>query len=74
MKLDLRCKGCLSFEVVDNSPIASCAVLYERDGMICPCIDCVIKMVCETPCEDFDNWDIYLNGGDGKYQGVSNGQ
>lgn len=73
-ELDPRCKGCLSYEVVNDSPISSCAVLYEKNGHYCPCCYCLVKMVCSNPCRDFDQWDIYLNGEDGRYQGSRNGQ
>jgi hypothetical protein len=60
---DIRCSGCLSVELIENSPITKCAVLYEKDNRMCPCAQCIIKMMCENPCEDFEKWDIFLNGG-----------
>ena len=43
------CKGCSS----ENS---ECTELYkEIDGnvYICPCVDCIVKMICKEICESY---------------------
>ncbi len=49
MSID-NCKGC-------SSEDSTCTKLYckEVDGNIytCPCASCIVKVICEIPCEPF---------------------
>jgi len=42
------CQGCMSvvqFPTCDVPPI--------KDGKICPCALCLVKIMCDDPCEEF---------------------
>jgi hypothetical protein len=65
MTFDKRCAGCVSYETFSNDEFTTCMVPYEFNGKICPCGECLVKMVCEAPCAEFKTFDSYVqdNGG-----------
>lgn len=58
---DYPCDGCLTY-VPDKG--SSCKFSgYNYDGK-CPCTNCIIKMMCGEPCNDYANFRIEgLNNG-----------
>ncbi len=46
------CEGCLTYDMAapDN-----CIILANNDQRKCPCIKCLVKMVCENPCKEVRN-------------------
>jgi len=46
-----KCNGCHSLIYND------CFLLkYNNEELPCPCTKCIIKVSCETACEDFKGW------------------
>ncbi len=41
------CKGC---------DAAQFCKVNDSKAKICPCRICIIKMICEDPCEDYEKW------------------
>jgi len=54
MKNEFPCKGCaLSGQVCsDGNPY--CKILLANMENECPCGKCIIKMMCDDTCEDFN--------------------
>ena len=54
---DKNCKGCKGYEDTKNSTSSlNCGLVdYPWQMKICPCKLCLVKNICETPCEKFDN-------------------
>jgi len=44
--------NCPSCRMYDNG---ECTIIQERVSSICPCKECIIKIMCEDPCKEFDN-------------------
>jgi len=44
--------NCPSCRMYDNG---ECIVIQEGVSSICPCKECIIKIMCEEPCKEFDN-------------------
>ncbi len=47
------CNGCFSLwsdQIVGN---LNCETAPEYDKSRCPCLECLIKMVCKKECDDF---------------------
>jgi hypothetical protein len=45
------CKGCFTI---------SCNFYGYNHTGDCPCTDCVIKMMCNTPCDDFTHFRLAI--------------
>ena len=52
------CEGCFSLD--GARPIGCILVEFNKKGN-CPCWQCMIKMMCNSACEEFDKFE-------GKYQ------
>lgn len=54
-----KCIGCSQYdpEYHDDSP---CERPGEYEGYTCPCIDCVIKMICEDGCKPYEDYHQYV--------------
>ena len=56
-----RCQGCKSYE----TGVCYCVEHQLKASRKCPCIVCLVKMMCEDRCEDYqhywDNWKDYLH-------------
>ena len=49
MTQDEICSGCLTYEKVDM------CLGYKLKDISCPCIICLIKIMCDTPCQDYED-------------------
>jgi hypothetical protein len=61
-----NCKGCLLY---DERNFSHCGINSIYNGENCPCMMCIIKMVCRKICPDLRLYkDKYYKGRyDGKY-------
>ncbi len=50
-----KCEGCRSYE--DDSGCGRNLQTDISDLCLCPCIICLVKGVCVTPCDDY--WKYY---------------
>jgi len=56
-----HCKGCITFKVehtlrLNSTHVLTCNFSYfNKDGR-CPCVKCIIKMMCMTTCQAMSNW------------------
>ena len=55
MSYNEECKGCTTYHSENNN---LCGLLPNLNGVVCPCVDCLIKAMCEKECDLFD---IYVN-------------
>jgi hypothetical protein len=46
------CEGCCVYKRVDPDDVACRHILQNDEGQ-CPCTKCIIKVMCEEPCEDY---------------------
>ena len=44
------CRGCIIYETTGGP--TSCDVANANRQMECPCLECVVKMICRETCED----------------------
>ena len=51
-----KCKGCLGLGV--GGICLNGADAYITETIYCPCMDCIVKMICRTECADFR---LFLN-------------
>lgn len=49
------CRGCLSYDF--EYPVGECALTKTLIRMFpdCPCLNCLVKVVCNEVCEDLAN-------------------
>jgi hypothetical protein len=53
MNYNDHCEGCCtSF----NSQDESCQLSKHNDSGQCPCSTCIVKVMCEKSCDDFDEF------------------
>ena len=45
------CKGCLIFEAEGE-----CHMTQHNMQEQCPCVDCLIKVMCGDPCDDMEDF------------------
>lgn len=45
-----ECEGCTMLSMGIECKVLE---LYEAEN--CPCLDCIVKPMCEDPCEDFND-------------------
>jgi len=60
-----HCKGCAELKLKQEGDPASCT--NQNKDSSCICANCIIKMICENGCQEFDDWyveklDNYLKG------------
>jgi len=46
------CEGCLTLTSLKNS---RCRIQSHNYSIICPCGNCIVKMMCNKRCEDLQN-------------------
>lgn len=46
------CEGCCVYKIVDPHHVACGLALQNGEGK-CPCTECIVKVMCEVPCEDY---------------------
>ena len=52
------CEGCRTYIAsIENHGIQCASIKYNTNGR-CPCMRCIIKMVCYTTCDDFFHFRI----------------
>ncbi len=51
MTYEIECEGCY---------VTDTCVVEGRDVSKCPCLRCIIKMVCNDPCEEFEVHHTYI--------------
>jgi hypothetical protein len=51
-KLNKYCRGC-SFKnhIMEISNLATCIIVVYNQNEYCPCVDCLIKPMCQNRCE-----------------------
>lgn len=54
--MESKCKGCLSLS--QGGRCASNHILQISETEQCPCIDCVVKIMCLDTCEEFKAYNI----------------
>lgn len=53
MERDVRCRGCAT--------AANCEVSVTKHDEVCPCVECLVKTMCDTLCPDFENYVVIHN-------------
>jgi hypothetical protein len=53
------CKGCIIMRID-----TSCS--WFKEPLTCPCIDCLVKVMCRTSCEEFLSYANLTKGVDGE--------
>ena len=48
------CNGCLTKS--GPAPELDCVYIRFNENGVCPCTHCVIKVMCDIQCEDYDTW------------------
>lgn len=51
-----ECKGCLILIGCERHPFHK--KINDEDMNYCPCINCIVKMVCKIPCPEFKKYTI----------------
>ena len=52
-----KCKGCSVWDKRYNNLLTpKCRFKSKINGISCPCLICLLKMLCVKPCEKFDNY------------------
>lgn len=51
-----ECQGCKSFLNEGNDHYCDAEVTNTVGQYKCPCINCIVKMVCENTCKDFKRY------------------
>jgi hypothetical protein len=56
------CEGCYTYDELDPD---SCIVLGDKKEDKCPCLSCLIKVICERSCEEMTKLSesIYIKKG-----------
>ena len=62
-----NCKGCKSYELIDNGDIRVCSECDILDNKECPCINCLVKVMCTNFCSHYLKA-IRLKGSKGVYR------
>ena len=59
------CTGCMSLKTDENDSYAACVKdlkCYQRYEH-CPCIDCILKVICHHECESFTDFRTNIRNG-----------
>lgn len=57
MKLRDPCKGCICCEI--NGSCGMGITPYISETVHCPCLNCIVKVICRDICEEFKKYDNY---------------
>jgi hypothetical protein len=58
------CKGCYTYHYYDNNTLFSNGCIHSQyNEGLCPCTDCVVKMMCNSPCEKYVRYNLILKEG-----------
>jgi len=60
--MDKLCKGCTSYTlgkvgdlILDDNLLNYECLRHKIKDINCPCINCLVKPMCESPCDDYLN-------------------
>ena len=48
------CEGCNTHS--DEGPPNGCCYREYNEDNSCPCINCLVKMICNDPCDYYEKW------------------
>jgi len=62
MSTNKYCKGCytLSYVYLYGPKLECTYVRYNKDGQ-CPCTKCIVKMICQQGCPEYDTYKRRFN-------------
>jgi len=60
MKRIFKCKGCMTYESQHPGRSVCNYIPYIKETK-CPCFQCLIKSMCDTSCNDFDQYIYWLD-------------
>ncbi len=58
------CKGCAT-HLAQNENHHDCPYYKDNQDSSCPCSNCLVKMMCGDPCDDYETWIDSVQGGTG---------
>jgi hypothetical protein len=50
------CKGCECLDITEKNKPCSAAITPSVNNFSCPCINCLLKMFCNSRCNEFDKY------------------
>ena len=51
---DKECEGCLTYIIIDiKSRKVGCSIPFKYKDILCPCLDCIVKTVCNSTCSAY---------------------
>ena len=53
MLLKDPCKGCRSYSPYEETLCSAEVIQFISESKECPCLTCLIKMICENSCDKF---------------------
>jgi len=56
---DYVCKGCKTYvnpSINNSKKILVCYAPHKKNGHVCPCSECLVKMICEIKCDKFHRY------------------
>lgn len=48
-----NCEGCTTHKVGEHF---NCSFIADNEDGSCPCTKCIVKVICDEPCDDFEEW------------------
>ena len=60
-KMITYCKGCLVFDEHKRKlvfDVYTCELTEFNTNGQCPCVECLIKMICNKACTEYNNWGL----------------
>lgn len=66
------CIGCYTYE--NNMCMVKVSCTKKGIKKICPCINCLIKMLCDSPCQEYREYEKFLGIEMGVYVTENNEQ
>jgi len=57
------CNGCGVFTIKESGIRLNCDQLPKSKDKFCPCITCLIKMICTKACKEFRKYNLECNMG-----------
>ncbi len=62
------CRGCATYSDIEKLTknykhgTVECNIKPSHRGLICPCSECLVKTMCQEPCDRLDKYkDIFVN-------------
>lgn len=49
------CEGCATY-LAQNENHHDCPYYKDNQDSSCPCSNCLVKMMCGDPCDDYETW------------------